>query len=509
MTARRHLSQVNWRKIIDDFRSAYQLRDAWEIVLIELVANSIDAGATEIDLAVAGQGPKVLRVVDNGKGMRQSEFGQYHNLGSLTKERGAGIGWAGVGAKLYLDRSASIYTETRSEDFEAASRWFLPRGLRGPVWDEVPSRALLSYAHGTAVEISISDRKECRRISAEGARRIVYSHFNYALQPHGRVLLRLDGQPLVPFEPALSAETQKSTEIRLRNGTTARASFFLIGTAVPEGFRLASLVVHGKTIGDTYDFRQGARIREPQRISGFVHCDSLIRIVTTSKDNFNRKTKQWKDFDAKVGRAFSEWLREIGQLEATRVEDRHEALAKRVQSNLNRIFDLPEVRELEVDPFQSVARRRASVADPESNQFGREVLGQQLVRGTIRGPQEGNRVPVLGDEAGVSVLADDHGTIKVSEQERSMRTGVKVSVISYPGRSEAAWMDFAEQAIVINNRHPAFRCADSTGASEFYIIETCFQVLSNLKEDEGERQAVLSKLFELYLSANPIQEVSG
>src|SRR5207245_4074235 len=159
--------------------------------------------------------------------------------------------------------------------------------------------------------------------------------------------------------------------------------------------------------------------------------------------------------------------------------------------NLNRIFDLPEVRELEVDPFQSISRRRTSVVDPESGRFGREVLGQQLVQGTMGGPEEGNRAPVLGDEAGVSVVPDEHGTTRVSEQERSMRTGVKVSVISYPGRSEAAWMDFAEQAIVINNLHPAFRCADSTTASEFYIIETCFQVLSNLTEDEGERQAVI------------------
>jgi len=124
-------------------------------------------------------------------------------------------------------------------------------------------------------------------------------------------------------------------------------------------------------------------------------------------------------------------------------------------------------------------------------------------------PEAGNRVQAMGDEAGMSVALQDHETSKLSEQERSMRTGVKVSVISYPGRSEAAWMDFAEQAIVINNLHHAFRCADSTAASEFYIIETCFQVLSNLKEDEGERQAVLSRLFELYLSANPAQEESG
>ncbi len=230
----------------------------------------------------------------------------------------------------------------------------------------------------------------------------------------------------------------------------------------------------------------------------------MIKIVTTSKDGFNRKTTQWKDFDAKVGRAFSDWLREIGQLQTPGPAGHHEALVKRVQSNLNKIFDLPEVRKLEVDPFQSTARHRTAVPDPQSDQFGTEILGQQLVEGTMRGREEGHRVPVLGDEAGTSVLRAEQGTTKVSEQERIIRTGVRVVVVPFPGRREAAWMDFAEQAIMINELHPAFRCANSTGASEFYVIETCFQILSNLKDNEAERQTVLSKLFELYLSVNPI-----
>jgi hypothetical protein len=229
----------------------------------------------------------------------------------------------------------------------------------------------------------------------------------------------------------------------------------------------------------------------------------LIKIVTTSKDGFNRKTTPWKDFDAKVGKAFSDWLREIGQLQTPSSESHHEALVKRVQTNLNKIFDLPEVRKLEVDPFQSSARRRTAVPDPESDQVGTEVLGQQLVEGTTRGPGEGRDVPVPGDEAGKSVVHDEQGVTKVSEQERIIRTGLRVVAYPFPGRSEAAWMDPAEQAIMINEMHPGFLCADSTGASEFYVIERCFQILSNLKEDDAEGQAVLSKLFELYLSVNP------
>ena len=161
------------------------------------------------------------------------------------------------------------------------------------------------------MEILVTDRRESHRISVEGCKSVVLAHFNYALEPHGGIVLLVNGVRLDPFDPASSLEASKKLEQRLRNGTTVEASFFLLRDAAPPEFGLVALVVHGKTVGETYDFHQEGRIREPRRISGYVRCDSLIKIVTTSKDNFNRKTNHWKDFDAKVGKAFSEWLREI------------------------------------------------------------------------------------------------------------------------------------------------------------------------------------------------------
>jgi len=223
MTSRRHRSEVNWRKILEDFRSSYQLRSAWEIVLIELIANSIDAGATVVDVAIEATAPKVIRVVDNGKGMSRSEFDQYHNLGSLSKAKGTGIGWAGVGAKLYLDRCRAVYTETKSQTFEGASRWFLPRGQRGPVWDDVPNRQILGGRRGTAVEILVTDRRESHRISVEGCKSVVLAHFNYALEPHGGIVLRVNVVRLDPFDPASSLDASKKLEQRLRIGSTVDA----------------------------------------------------------------------------------------------------------------------------------------------------------------------------------------------------------------------------------------------------------------------------------------------
>src|SRR5207244_9189061 len=111
MTSRRHRSEVNWRKILEDFRSSYQLRSAWEIVLIELIANSIDAGATVVDVAIEATALKVIRVVDNGKGMSRSAFDQYHNLGSISKAKGSGIRGAVVGAQLFRNRRGAALTE--------------------------------------------------------------------------------------------------------------------------------------------------------------------------------------------------------------------------------------------------------------------------------------------------------------------------------------------------------------------------------------------------------------
>ena len=147
--------------MIENFRSGYQFIAPSEILMIELVANSLDAGAE--DLAVDLEGDEVVHLVvtDNGHGMKsRKEFEEYHDLGSLTKSRGGGIGWAGIGAKLYIDRCDSIYTETRSASFTGASSWSFPKGEKAPKWREIPPHGLLRGKRGTAIEITISDRKE-------------------------------------------------------------------------------------------------------------------------------------------------------------------------------------------------------------------------------------------------------------------------------------------------------------------------------------------------------------
>ena len=55
-----------------------------------------------------------MRIVDNGKGMNDREFEEYHDIAATTKTRGKGIGFAGVGVKLSLLCAKSVITETKN-----------------------------------------------------------------------------------------------------------------------------------------------------------------------------------------------------------------------------------------------------------------------------------------------------------------------------------------------------------------------------------------------------------
>ena len=68
---------------------------------------------------------RTLTIVDNGKGMTAPQLDRYHDIAATTKERGKGIGFAGIGAKLALLVAHAVITETKSGRSYNATRWRL------------------------------------------------------------------------------------------------------------------------------------------------------------------------------------------------------------------------------------------------------------------------------------------------------------------------------------------------------------------------------------------------
>ena len=87
-------TRVNLKHLLEDIRDTYPF-PVEEAVITELVANALDSGATEIRFSAQ---PESFTVVDNGQGMSPSQLERYHDIATTTKERGKGIGFAGLGA---------------------------------------------------------------------------------------------------------------------------------------------------------------------------------------------------------------------------------------------------------------------------------------------------------------------------------------------------------------------------------------------------------------------------
>ena len=102
--ARQHDIEINVMHTLENFRDAYD--DEASVVVLEAMANALDAKADRVDIALKNQSATFR---DNGPGMTQKQFRSYHKISGSTKTKGRGIGFAGVGAKVYL----AIWKNTR------------------------------------------------------------------------------------------------------------------------------------------------------------------------------------------------------------------------------------------------------------------------------------------------------------------------------------------------------------------------------------------------------------
>lgn len=94
-------SGVNVRRLVQNIQDQYDF--APQIAtLLELVANALDAHATKINIQYNNEHGRVI-VEDDGNGMNDAQFKNYHDFAASSKRRGTGIGFAGQGAKLALN----------------------------------------------------------------------------------------------------------------------------------------------------------------------------------------------------------------------------------------------------------------------------------------------------------------------------------------------------------------------------------------------------------------------
>jgi hypothetical protein len=273
---KRRISRVNARHLLDDLASSYTFA-VEEAVLVELIANSLDAKSSEIHLTVNEKG-RSLSIEDNGTGMSEEDFEKYHDLAESRKERGHGIGFAGLGGKLAHKVARKVITETQSATYHGASEWY----FKGDdlEWTSRGSKALKHV--GTRVTLHLEQTAQSM-LGLDFVESVIRDHYGTLLDPFlseiyqwesiypNGVAFHINGQPLPrhPVVPNEAVELKKEVNVyskgrkRRRIG---RALFILLKEPIPEERQGITIATYGKTIKrDTLS----AHPRHPDRVTGW------------------------------------------------------------------------------------------------------------------------------------------------------------------------------------------------------------------------------------------------
>jgi hypothetical protein len=480
-----HKTQVNYKKLIQDLREQYP-HDPLSTLIIETFANSIDAGATCIAIYIDEDSYKIK---DNGKGMTEYEFREYHNIASLTKVKDmGGIGFAGVGAKIYLDRAEYIITESKSQNFNGASKWCFSDST--PQWEVIPTKGLISET-GTFVEVKLNPQDR-GKITKELVIKTLQEHYNAVLL--GLYMVKevtVNGKKIDAWKPQ---EIEERCDFDLKIGGHKVKGFFIKAKdQIPEEFQGISIIVFGKTVHKNEWFKQFATPYE--KITGAIIADYLKQIVNTSKTQLIKTSMLWKRFHAKVSLEFSRWLEKIGaKLTPPEISPDTNKVIKQLEQSINNVLmNTPELLSLANSIFQNIVKRTTAIKNAAGQSTGKEVEGSQNVSGTLGGPTTGGGVETVGPEEGIGVIESSSGEIKVKKVKRRMRGGIKIGFFEKPDDCNEGWIDPASQTITINTGHPAYKVACGLSIEGgvyhvwvYHLLRAIIKTLSREAEESSE-----------------------
>ncbi|MEW5947122.1 MAG: ATP-binding protein [bacterium] len=449
--------------------------------VVEVIANCLDAKSSEIRI-ILDKKECVLSFIDNGLGMDKKQFQEYHDFASSTKERGSGIGFAGQGAKLALNFSDEVVTETWSSSYRGYSKWWVSvNDAPYKIYDgELPTIS----DPGTKVSFYMKKAKvpfytDDKIINA------LIEHY-YPLVDHKMkelytaiydkgLNIYFNGREIIR-EPLLQDLIDKKKDIVITVHNKPKAIGFFSLIKKDENFSPGIMVcTYGKVIERTFFKKEP---REKNKITGWIEAPYLIEAVTTDKCRFQKGNRIWGSFFRKTQSEFSSWLEEHGLIEKHSIKGQvHINIEKEINDILKNL--------------------------PELSLFGRDVLKDVLVKDLTGEPQAEERYQDILVKTGKKAITKNSSTRQgeqvkwgaepVKPKPRIIRGGIKIAEDDKPEIEKESWFDGVE-IVTLNKSHPAYNKALKQETLNYHILKSIILALIEYvieKETESSPQRVL------------------
>ena len=453
-------SKIDFRRLVAELVGMYSA-DTLDVIISELVANALDAKAENVWLRWDSQN-HILTIEDDGCGMGSDQFQEYHDFAVGLKERGTGIGFAGLGAKLSFDISYRVETLSRQGDTIRGSdwRWNDDGSLS---WREMPSPVL--DHQGTKVRVHIGETYDVASVNTtrleDTLKReylpILVREFLQVYSDVGiyseNLRFHVDDVLLEPEDLDVAFGLVEKSENTVRDGKRA-IGLGVIGTLDGSKPRTdwrygVILCTYGKVIkSELFGLPTGPL---GDRLFGIYEIPELIEFLTSNKSDLREKRGRGRPL-GKITDQVRDHLKCYLEGQGVTFADRKRgALSARLERELKDIVDqLPELQDFHGTRRDIERLKRDDLGDVRGSAATRASEGASDKSDSNRpeGPS--------GSDSQSSPLADIEadGPIRGRPRSAKRKRGPQVAFEDQPSRREVSWVD--GDVITINSGHSAY-----------------------------------------------------
>ncbi len=523
-------TRVDLLHLLEDLRDAYT-GSLEETILTEVIANSLDSGASCLSLD-ANVEAQTLTVLDDGRGMKRAELKRFHDLAASTKIRGEGIGFAGVGVKLALLACLEVVTETRRGKIHVATAWHLAARHRAPwKWIEPPG---LVADHGTAVRLRLKNPLS-PLLDAGFLESVIERHYAPLLDPSlsgflarhypAGIAFVVQGRRLEAPPPAIP---RAPISIRMRRRRKPEGQGYLFrAPELSEGDRGVAVSTLGKVIKRGWDWL-GVAPASPDRIGGLIEVPALAAVLTLNKSDFVRTGAR--------GSTFLQYRKAIQEAVAAQLEAWGEDRGAREEGERRRVRPLErDLRTVLVDLAQAFpmlsslverhagGQRRLPVEagkdggrlefTPDVGAAAPEVPGASagaapdqaaLEERESAGPAEGQepereQAPPAGPPPdSPSAPGAPEGLLEASGRRRRRPAHFSLTILEEAHPEDTEMARLLETTVRVNTAHPAYRRAETTRSLGYHRAVCVALALSPLAVEPAQAHEFVSTFLGLW-----------
>ena len=489
--------------VLEDLLDMYHFKDE-EVLVCEAFANAQDVfledniknPTIDVTLEKTSSGG-YINFHNNGTPMTKKQFEKYHVIASSVKAKGGGIGFAGVGAKVFL--ASKVGGEIFTVTGDGKSNFMASRMLRTD--DDVGMEEINDLSkifgnktkpkHGTTYRVRLNEHGY--RYFKERLILIIQFWWNFALLKKQFTVIA-DGKKVEPYDPKEKFRKQLTWK-----GKTLNCYCWVSRNEIPEQRRHIVYAVHGKRIFNE-TITQPIQLKEGvwNRVFCLVDVSHLAKHIRTDKESFqnNWETNQTRQA---VQKFFIDFLKDQG---LTTVDNTAKVqtteIVNEFTQQLDRLLKTKDFKDL--NPFLAPRKRMVPGPDDNGDITISDVPGDGLGDGEKPVNPGPGKEPGTGD--GTGFVEDDDGDQVGKLKERKSKGIRIIPTDKFPKEKEEAWVDLSQGAIVINLLHPFYvtmQNSDRFGKFEkFNVNRVLIEALIKFKNDELKDEWDPTKTLNMY-----------